>query len=125
MLTGPILPGLNVSPLNFKECKPAFDSVAAFFVEKIAFSQHCQVVSGAAHVGCAPFVVGHARVGEEAGEVVEAVALGLSVVAHEVAAEEFAEVFVFGVFADRLFGGGVEGGREDGELAEDARGVGC
>jgi hypothetical protein len=44
---------------------------------------------------------------------VEAVALGLFVVADEVAAEEFAQVFVAGVFADRLFGACVEGGGED------------
>src|ERR1700755_2224527 len=82
----PLVPGIYVSPLNVTKCKTAFYGVAAFFVESIALPQHCQVVRGVAHRGRAPFVFAHARVGEEAREVVKAVALSFVVVADEVAA---------------------------------------
>src|SRR5947209_3613967 len=77
-----------------------------------------------AHPARASLSLAQAGVGKEARKVVEAVAVCVGVIEGEVAAEEFAEMFVVLVFADHLFRYGVEGRGEDGEPTEDARGVG-
>ncbi len=117
----PSLSGFDVRAFAVKERHSFDDLLSALQVKIVGFGQHSAKMLRVVQLQIFAVVFAELRVGKDARQIVQPVPAFRFVKDDQIAAQQFAQAFVFGVLANRFFRRSVERSREDRQAAKDSR----